>query len=311
MPVDPWLVLAALMVEAAVGYPDSLHRRLPHPVVWLGTAISAIDRAWNRATARPLIRRGLGVVVLLLMMTICALAGWLPGRAPDLWGTVLVVVLGTVGLAQRSLFDHVRAVAEPLSLGDLAKARRAVGAIVGRDVADLDEAGIASAALESLAESFNDGVVAPVFWFLVAGLPGLFVYKAVNTADSLIGHREPRWRDFGWASARMDDLMNLIPARVAGAMIALVGGKGWRVMWRDAGKHASPNSGWPEAAMAGALGVQLGGPVSYDGAQTMRPRFGEGSTAGAAELCRGLRLYVAACGLMWLMLAIGGLAWPR
>jgi adenosylcobinamide-phosphate synthase len=195
--------------------------------------------------------------------------------------------------------------------GDLPAARAAVAMIVGRDTGALDREGVAAAALESLAESFNDGVVAPLFWFLVGGLAGLFAYKAVNTADSIIGHREEPYRCFGWASARADDLMNLIPARIAGALIALVAGRGWAVMLRDAGKHASPNSGWPEAAMAGGLGVQLGGPASYDGVPHPRPTFGGGSRPSPLDLRRGLGLYLRACGIVAAALALGGLAWPR
>lgn len=309
--VDPWFVLVACAVEAAVGYPAGLHRRLPHPVVWIGGVISGLEQAWNAPHLSPEVRRGLGVVTLVVIAALSALAGWLPGLVSPPWGAGVLILAGTLGLAHRSLFEHVRAVQRPLAAGDLVAARSAVAAIVGRDTAILDESGIASAALESLAESFNDGVVAPVFWFVVAGLPGLLLYKAVNTADSLIGHREPRWRDFGWASARMDDLLNLIPARLAGALIALAGGGGWRIMARDAAKHASPNAGWPEAAMAGALGVGLGGAAHYDGVLTARPVFGDGPAPTARDLGRGLTLYVKACGLMWLALALGGLAWPR
>ncbi len=309
--VSPWLVLAAALGEAALGYPDRLHRRLPHPVVWIGGLIAQLDKRFNRDAAAPIVRRLLGVATLIVVMGAAGLVGWLPMLAPKPISLGLAMAAGMLGLAQRSLFDHVRAVVRPLAQADLAAARRAVGAIVGRDVAGLDEAGVAAAALESLAESFNDGVVAPVFWFVVGGLPGLFIYKAVNTADSLIGHREPRWRDFGWASARMDDLLNLAPARIAGGLIALAGRGGWRVMMRDAGKHASPNAGWPEAAMAGALEVRLGGPVVYDGVATARPMLGDGAPASVDDLSRGLKIYLKACGLLWLLLAIGGLTWPR
>jgi adenosylcobinamide-phosphate synthase len=201
------------------------------------------------------------------------------------------------------LYTHVRAVLQPLSGGDLVAARRAVGDIVGRDTSALSESDVAGAALESLAESFNDGIVAPAFWLLVGGLPGLFAYKALNTADSLIGHREPRWRMFGWAAARADDGVNLIPARLAGALLAIAGGGGLLVMWRDAPKHASPNAGWPEAAMAGALRIRLGGPTAYDGVMHERPIFGAGSSPTVGDLKRGLRIYVIACGLLWLVAA--------
>jgi len=305
-PTSPWIVLAAAGLEAAVGYPDALHRRVPHPVVWIGGLISALEAGLNHSGFSEGTRRRLGILTLAIIIGASALAGWL---IADLGGAWAIVLVGTLGLAQRSLFDHVRAVARPLAVGDLEAARTAVGRIVGRDVERLDESGVARAAIESLAESFCDGIVAPLFWFVIAGLPGLFVYKAVNTADSLIGHREPRWRAFGWASARFDDLMNLVPARLAGVVIALAGRGGWRVMLRDAGKHASPNAGWPEAAMAGTLGVQLGGPAWYDGALSQRPVLGEGRVATPADLTRALRLYLIACGLLWLMLAVAGFVW--
>lgn len=310
MPLE--LALGSLVVEAALGYPAALHRRLPHPVVWLGGAVSALERRWNRPTWSPRVRRLLGLAAVLLVAGAAALAGWLLqrllGGLP--LGFLLVVLIATVGLAQRSLFEHVAAVRDALASGDLAAARGAVGMIVGRDVAGLDAGEVAAAGLESLAESFNDGVVAPAFWLALAGLPGLFAYKALNTADSLIGHMEPRWRDFGWAAARSDDLANLIPARLAGLLVALAAGRGFRTMLRDARKHASPNAGWPEAAMAGALGRRLGGPASYDGVRIERPAFGSGPSPDAADLARGLTLYRRACVLLWLVLGLGALAWP-
>jgi len=315
----PWIVLAAAVAEAAVGYPDALHRRLPHPVVWLGGAISTLERWWNRPERPPPARRLLGIATVVLV----AGAAWVAGftlqsacaRLP--FGVVAVVAAGTLGLAQHSLYDHVAAVLRPLAAGDLDRARAAVGRIVGRDVAALDERGVAAAALESLAESFNDGVIAPMFWFALGGLGGLFAYKALNTADSLIGHKEPRWRDFGWAAARADDVFNLIPARLAGALIAAASPAAWRTMLRDAGKHASPNAGWPEAAMAGALGVRLGGAATYDGVRHDRPAFGDGGEPAAEDLRAGLRRYAWACAAAWAILAATGAAmslettWPR
>ncbi|NQE61098.1 Adenosylcobinamide-phosphate synthase [Caulobacter sp. RHG1] len=299
-------MLAAAALEAAVGYPNALHKRVPHPVVWIGTLISALEARLNRSDFNEAVRRALGIVTLLIIVGVSGLAGWL---VTAFGGPCAVIIVGVAGLAQRSLYDHVRAVAKPLSAGDLDGARTAVGMIVGRDTARLDESGVAAAAVESLAESFCDGVVAPIFWFVVAGLPGLFAYKAVNTADSLIGHREPRWRSFGWASARFDDLLNLIPARLAGGLIALAGRGGWKTMLRDAGKHASPNAGWPEAAMAGALGVQLGGPAWYDGEVSNRPVLGQGRAPDADDLARALKVYLVACTILWLMLLAGGFAW--
>lgn len=301
------LALAALVVEAVVGYPDRLHRRAPHPVTLLGSAIDLAERRLNRPERSAGARRVSGVASLAVVVGMAAVAGLVASRAPGP-GPLLAA---TLGLAQRSLYDHVAAVLRALEADDLAGARQAVGMIVGRDATALDTSGVAAAALESLAESFNDGIVAPVFWLAAAGLPGLYAYKAINTADSLIGHREPRWRDFGWAAARTDDVVNLVPARLAGALIALAGGGGWRVMARDARHHASPNAGWPEAAMAGALGVQLGGPATYDGVVADRPVFGEGRAPIVDDLRRGLALYVRACGLLWLAVALGGRAWRR
>ena len=213
-------------------------------------------------------------------------------------------------LAQRSLFDHVRAVGERIDASDLPRARGAVGMIVGRDTAELDDAGVARAAIESLAESFCDGVAAPLFWLLLLGLPGVWAYKAVNTADSLIGHREDRWRAFGWAAARTDDFANWIPARLSGVLLCLAGGGGWRILWRDARKHASPNAGWPEAAMAGALGLRLAGPIAYDGVTHDKPWIGDGdSDAGGEDIDRALAIYVRACLLLWLI--AGGALWLR
>ncbi|HTI67343.1 MAG TPA: adenosylcobinamide-phosphate synthase CbiB [Caulobacteraceae bacterium] len=311
--MNPWTVLGAAVIEGLVGYPERLHARAPHPVAWLGALIARLELAWNRPRWPPNARRALGAATVLLTASAAALAGLAVERALAGWAfaPVVIAVVGAFGLAGRSLHDHVRAVARPLATGDLVQARQAVGRIVGRDTAALDQAGVAAAALESLAESFCDGVVAPVFWFLVGGLPGLFAYKAVNTADSLIGHREPRWRDFGWAAARADDLMNLVPARIAGALVALAGGRGWRTMLRDAPKHASPNAGWPEAAMAGALGVRMGGPAAYDGIRHERPAFGEGPAPGPGDLDRGVNVYLRACGLTAAALAAGGFAWLR
>jgi len=307
------LAALALGLEAAVGYPERLNARLPHPVIWIGRAIEGLERRWNRPETGPVRRKALGVATLALTAGASAGAGWLVQRAcgRSRLGWLAAALLATPGLAQRSLHDHVEAVRRPLDAGDLPGARNAVGRIVGRDVARLDAPGVAAAALESLAESFNDGVVAPAFWLALGGLPGLYAYKAVNTADSIIGHMEPRWRDFGWAAARTDDLMNLIPARLAGWLIALAAGRGARTMGRDAGKHASPNAGWPEAAMAGALGVRLGGAAVYDGEVMARPTFGDGPPPQPSDLARGLGIYCCACGLLLLGVAGGAVIASR
>lgn len=311
MPADPWLVLTAAVLEALVGYPASWHARVPHPVAWLAWEIRVLERALNRGS--DLARRLAGMATLLVVAGGAAGFGFgldllLAGSARGFW---LAALIGAFGLAARSLYDHVAAVARCLDADDLPSARDAVAMIVGRDVQGLDREGLSAAALESLAESFNDGVMAPLFWFLIGGLAGLFAYKAVNTADSLIGHKEHPYLYFGWAAARTDDLMNLIPARLAGLLIALCGLGGLSVMFRDAGKHASPNAGWPEAAMAGALKIRLGGPATYDGLAYDRPTFGNGSAPSSADLRRGLRLYLVACAVLAVALALGGFAWPR
>jgi adenosylcobinamide-phosphate synthase len=348
---EAWVVLASLAIEAAVGYPAALHAWVPHPVVWAGNAISALERLWNRQQYTFAVRRLLGCVAVVLVAGAAVLAGlalqWevsvvgdavagtashavggiagaaagaggalatsgIGGSLGPTWaqlaGVLVIAIVGTTGLAQRSLFDHVNNVLTSLRAGDLAASRERVSLIVGRDTRQLDGTGVSAAALESLAESFNDGIVAPALWFLIAGLPGLFAYKVLNTADSLIGHKEERWRAFGWAAARADDVANLLPARIAGALLVFAGMRGLGVMFSDASKHASPNAGWPEAAMAGALGIRLGGPATYDGVLHQRPVFGTGPLPRVAELARGLRIYVVACGLLWLAIGIVGVA---
>lgn len=302
------LLPAALIAEAALGYPQWLYSRIAHPVVWMGWLIDSLERRWNRAADSDALRRGLGALTMIIVVGLSAAAGYALQRlaATLRLGEAIVVLAATAGLAQRVLYTHVGDVLSPLIAGNLAGARTALARIVGRDTAALDESGVAAAALESLAESFNDGVVAPAFWLLLGGLPGLFAYKAINTADSMIGHREPRWRAFGWTAARTDDLANLLPARIAGLLLVIAAGGGLRVMLRDASRHASPNAGWPEAAMAGALMIQLGGPCRYDGLWHGRPVFAGGIPAQARHLQHGLHLYVRACGLLWL----AALAWP-
>ena len=305
------MVLGALVAEQVTGRPRLWRGLVVHPVTWIAGAIRGLERALNRRGDFE--RRVGGIVTLLIVAGGAGLMGFGLDRvfAHSVFGAVAAALVGSLGLALHSLYVHVVAVERALTAGDLPAARTAVSYIVGRDTLDLDAEGVATAALESLAESFNDGVVAPLAWFLAGGLCGLFAYKAVNTADSLIGHKEAPYRRFGWAAARTDDLMNLIPARLAGALIALMAGGGWRTMLRDAGKHASPNAGWPEAAMAGALGVRLGGPASYDGVVHARPVFGDGPAPGVTDLKRGLRLYLRACAGLVVALAVGGLAWPR
>ncbi|WP_340313922.1 adenosylcobinamide-phosphate synthase CbiB [Rhizorhabdus argentea] len=306
------VALAALALDAAIGWPAGLYRRVGHPVGAFARIITWCDARWNGPGRSDAFRRTAGMVTVLILVFLvgglafalqCGLLGLF-----GLWGWLAVAVLGAPGLAQRSLCDHARPIATALAAGDLQAARQAVSMIVGRDTQGLDEAGVARAAIESLAESFCDGVAAPGFWLVLGGLPGIWIYKAINTADSMIGHREPRWRAFGWAAARTDDLLNLIPARLSGAVICVAGFGGWRTMWRDAGKHASPNAGWPEAAMAGVLRLRLAGPIVYDDVLHEKPWIGDGRhDATAKDVDRGLLVYLRACLCLWLI--AGGVAW--
>ncbi len=253
-------LLVALILDAILGEPDWLWRRFPHPATLMGRAVAWLDSRLNHGSGRRLA----GMVAVGLLVGGAALAGYVLDRLPG--HVVIDILLAAILLAQRSLADHVAQVAEALREG-LPQGRRAVAMIVGRDPETLDQSGVARAAIESAAENFSDGVVAPAFWFLLFGLPGILVYKIVNTADSMIGYRTARYEKFGWAAARLDDVLNWIPARITGGLICLAywSAEAWRVMRADAGKHRSPNAGWPEAAMAGVLGVALAGPRSYDG----------------------------------------------
>lgn len=305
------LALVAVATEAAVGYPDGLFRRIGHPVTWIGALIAWCDKMWNSEALSDDERRWRGIYVLVLLLTLGIVSGLAIAAVLDqfLHGIVVVLLCGVAGssmLAQRSLFAHVAAVASALEADGIEAGRRAVSMIVGRDTRVLDEAAVSRAAIESLAENFSDGVVAPLFWMAVAGLPGAIAYKAVNTADSMIGHKSPRHLAFGWASARFDDLVNLPASRLSALWLifaaALSPGLSPRraieVLRRDAGHHRSPNAGWPEAAMAGALGIQLSGPRIYDGVEVAERWVGEGRRdLGARDIREALELYRAACGL--------------
>lgn len=297
----------AMAVDALMGWPAALFARIGHPVTWIGRLISLLDRSWNRSADVPSIRRAAGTAAALLVIGICVGIGWfVQALLPSGWtGTVLIGILAWPLVALRSLYDHVAAVARPLQSGDIDAARLAVAQIVGRDPATLDEAGIARAAIESLAENTSDGIVAPVFWGALLGLPGIVGYKAINTLDSMIGHRSERHLYFGWAAARIDDIANFIPARLTGVLFSLVSlhfVRSLSCMMRDSSRHRSINAGWPEAAMAGALGVRISGPRSYHGIVTEEPWLNEGARdPRAADLRSGLGLYIRA------MLLLGGL----
>lgn len=259
------LLIPALLLDAALGEPRLIWDRLPHPAVLMGRLVGALDARFNRGPQRRL--KGLAVTLALALGTLAL--GRLITALPlgPLWEVLLAAIL----LAQRSLVQHVQTVAQGLRRS-LADGQREVAMIVGRDTAVLDRSGVARSAIESAAENFSDGVIAPAFWFLVGGLPGLLMYKMANTADSMIGHRTPRHEEFGWASARFDDLLNLIPARLSALLLALTHGlTDPRPILRDAPLHRSPNAGWPEAAMAVALDVAISGPRSYHGRMTDYP----------------------------------------
>lgn len=307
-------MVVAMAVDALLGWPSWLFARIGHPVTWSGRLIGAIDSAWNRASDPPALRRAAGVAGALLVIVCSVAIGWvLQALLPSGWiQIVLVGILAWPLVALRSLHDHVAAVASPLLAGDIAGAREAVSRIVGRDPAALDEAGIARAAIESLAENASDGIVAPVFWGALFGLPGIFGYKAINTLDSMIGHRSERHEAFGWAAARIDDVANFIPARLTGFLFVLLASRrseAFACMIRDARRHRSPNAGWPEAAMAGVLGVRLSGPRIYHGSATEEPWLNEGARdPRAADIGEGLTVYRRAMLLLAGILAILGFA---
>ncbi|KRP89019.1 cobalamin biosynthesis protein CobD [Bradyrhizobium yuanmingense] len=303
-------MVVAMAVDALLGWPAWLFARIGHPVTWLGGLIAGIDTALNRASDPPALRRAAGVAGALAVIALSAALGWaLQSLLPSGWiQIVLIGILAWPLVALRSLHDHVAAVATPLLAGDVAAAREAVSRIVGRDPASLDQAGIARAAIESLAENASDGIVAPVFWGALLGLPGILGYKAINTLDSMIGHRSERHEAFGWAAARIDDVANFIPARVTGFLFVLLAphrSEALSCMARDARRHRSPNAGWPEAAMAGGLGVRLSGPRIYHGSATDEPWLNEGARdPRAADIVEALTVYRRAMLLVAGVLAI-------
>jgi len=305
------LALLAMLIELAIGYPERMLRAIGHPVTWMGRLIGALDRRLNTKSAA---RAGGIVAVLILVFVVGAISvvlQWALLRLP-FW-LPLVALLASTLLAQRSLHRHVADVAIALDRDGVVGGRRAVANIVGRDTDPLDEAGVARAAIESLAENFSDGVVAPVLWLVIAGLPGAALYKAINTADSMIGHRTPRYAAFGWAAARLDDLVNLPASRLAALLLvaaAALSGKNaacraGRAVIRDARLQRSPNAGYPEAAMAGALGLSLLGPRFFGGVRSEDAFMGDGRReADTTDIRRALKLYRRADAILLALLAI-------
>lgn len=297
----------ATVLERFAGYPAPIYRIVRHPVVWAGALIGFLERALNRGGALRLRGAFAFALVLAAVLAVTVPLALVLRAMP--FGVIVEAVLAATLLSQKELAVRIGAVADGLEQG-IDQGRAAVSHVVGRDPDTLDEAGVARAAVESLAENSSDGVIAPIFWLVVAGLPGVALYKAVNTADSMIGYRTDRYRDFGWAAARLDDLANWLPARITGWLAVMAAGLAGgdaggaaRTMLRDAGQHVSPNAGWPEAAFAGALGLRLGGPRSYDGAQEDLAWMGDGRAAVSAEdIRRALRLYRRVLDLVAVML---------
>lgn len=312
MPIEYWgntaaLMLTALLLEAVFGWPEPVYRLVAHPTVWIGALVSQLEQRLNRATASSKAGVLLGAVTTLVVVFVTALVALalveLTGSGPAAFA--IQALLASSLLASRSLYEHVSAVAIPMRVGNLKQARSTVALIVGRDPRQLDGAGVCRASIESLAENSSDGVIAPLFWGLFCGLPGLAIYKAINTLDSMIGHRTKRYLYFGRFAARLDDIANLLPARITGLLLAVASGRSnaFRVMWRDARKHRSPNAGWPEAAMAGALNRRLSGPRSYLEKVSAEPWLNASAPdPQAQDIVQALRVYVRALFIASLLL---------
>jgi adenosylcobinamide-phosphate synthase len=296
------IALVAMLIELCFGYPDRLYRAIGHPVTWIGNLVFQLDSRLNGEAAKPAARRGGGIAALLIILCVVGVVTLIVQQIllalP--FGVLMTGVLASTLLAQRSLYRHVADVAAALERGDVAAGRAAVAHIVGRDTNGLDGAGVARAAIESLAENFSDAVVAPIVWMVIGGLPGAALYKAINTADSMTGHRTPRHEAYGWAAARLDDLVNLPASRLSAGLFiaaAAVSKKAdaeaaAEAVRRDAPHHRSPNAGYPEAAMAGALGLALAGPRSYGGVEVNDAMMGDGRReARASDIRRALALY--------------------
>jgi adenosylcobinamide-phosphate synthase len=310
------LALVAMLIELSFGYPEFLLRAIGHPVTWIGRLIAALDR-WLNPPPFPASRERqiAGVAALLMLIAIVGTVTVIVERAlfrvP--FGLFIAALLASTLIAQRSLHRHVADVARALEKDGLDAGRTAVARIVGRDTDALDRAGVARAAIESLAENFSDGIVAPVLWMVIGGLPGAALYKAINTADSMIGHRSARFAAFGWATARLDDLINLPASRLSAFLLIAAaalskgasGRAAWRAVWRDAPRHRSPNAGYPEAAMAGALGLALAGPRVYEGARVDDALMGDGHRdADFADILRALALYRGADAILIVLIAL-------
>jgi len=317
---DPLLVLLlALAIDLACGDMAVVFRYLPHPVVVVGRGARFFDSRLNRPSRSDNERRLRGVVIVVMLVGAAAVLGWAINEYLHIvhYAWAIEALLVAVLLTQRSLFEHVAAVGRVLQSEGLEAARQAVAKTTGRDLESLDEFGVARAAIQSLFDNFSADLIAPAFWYLLFGLPGLFAYKAANTLDSIIGHRAPKYLEFGWAAARFDDALNWIPARLTAMLIALAAlvlpgtksSEAVRTVFADAKKHRSPNAGWPESAAAGALGVALGGPRRYLGTVMNEPWLGDGrARATVGDIGRALTLYAASAACFAGLLAIAALA---
>jgi adenosylcobinamide-phosphate synthase len=308
------LAFLAMLIELGIGYPEPVLHAIGHPVNWIGALIGGLDRLLNRDAATPM-RRGAGMVTVAVVLgftgTIAFVIQHQLLRLP--LGIFALALVASSMVAQRSLYRHVANVAAALEKQDIGAGRAAVSHIVGRDTAALDAADVARAAIESLAENFSDAIVAPAFWMVIAGLPGAALYKAINTADSMIGHRTPRYAAFGWAAARLDDVVNLPASRLAALLLFAAAvtqtdarpAEAWRAVARDAARHRSPNAGYPEAAMAGALGLSLAGPRRYADVTVDDAMMGDGRReADAGDIRRALSLYARADAILIAILAL-------
>ena len=324
-----FILTLALILDWVAGDPDFIWRRAPHPVVWIGKVIEWADRMRYKNSVAALLGEdskksdlicGVTLVALLLLVSLCAaiIVEWLSSFAGPFHWVVEVLVVGVL-IAQKSLFDHVKRVADDLKAKGIFGGRQAVSMIVGREVSELDTSGVSKASIESLAENFSDGVVAPAFWYAVLGLPGIMFYKAINTADSMVGHRNEKYEYFGKAAALTDDLLNWISARLTALFVCISsvfdGGLHkvadvFSIVLRDGPLHRSPNAGWPEAAFAAHLGIALGGPRIYGKERVAAPFLNASGrqSVGIVDIVRALDLFrrtcfliILICGLLWLI----------
>ncbi|MBH9982708.1 cobalamin biosynthesis protein [Bartonella sp. B10834G6] len=299
-----FVLLLALLIDRLIGDPDWIWRKVPHPVAAFGAGIKWFETRFNRKSMSPRRRKWFGIIAILILLLASFVVGFFIHKLSlglGVSGIIIEALFASIFIAQKSLVDHVGKVEKAFKQGSLVEARSAVSLIVGRETENLDESAICRAAIESLAENSSDGVVAPVFWYLIFGLPGLFCYKLVNTADSMIGYKNERFKDFGWASARLDDVVNFIPARLTTFIVILTSGlfinrkaaaKSLEVVIKDARHHHSPNAGFPECAFAGALDVKLLGPRIYSGKAVDEPFQNEaGKMAGPDDIYRAIRLF--------------------